>query len=132
MYITRRAFLPLVALLYSVVGTSAQQMAVKSGKLVTFAEQVSLVVEPRNTFDRKVKIQVRVYDHNFKIIKANVSPREFNLPRGGSRNVRVTIPFLGKTKKRFRICTERVPDEVATQQVRTRVCGRFYAARVQQ
>lgn len=115
-----------------IVEAHAQQLVFKSGKLVTFADQVSLIVEPRNTFNRKARMQVRVYDHNFKLIKAKVTPREFSLPRGGARNVRVIVPFLGQSQKRFRICTERVPDKGATQQVRTRVCGRFYASRVQQ
>ncbi len=112
--------------------TFAQQMSVKSGKLVTFADHVSLVVEPKNTFNQKSKMQVRVYDHNFKLIKARVSPKEFNLPSGGIRNVRVVVPFLGATQKRFRICTERIPTTQTRQQVRTRVCGRFYATRVKQ
>ncbi len=110
---------------------TAQQMSVKSGKLITVNDRVSVVVEPRNTFDKPVKLQVRVYDHNFKLIKARVLPREFRIRSGGTRSVRVTVPFLGETKKRFRICTERVPEGKDTQQIRTRVCGRFYAMRVQ-
>lgn len=115
-----------------VTHATAQQMSVKSGKLITVDDRVSLVVEPRNTFNKPVKLQVRVYDHNFKLIKAKVSPREFKIRSGGTRNVRVTVPFLGETKKRFRICTERIPESNNTQQIRTRVCGRFYATRVQQ
>lgn len=112
---------------------SAQEMGVRGNKFeyLTFADQVSLIVEPRNTSSKKAKMQVRVYDHNFRLIKARVSPREFTLQRGAKRSVKVTVPFLGETKKRFRVCTETVLGAGGTQQVRTRVCGRFYAAQVQ-
>lgn len=122
----------LIFITASTLIANAQQMKTGRHQLLTFADQVSVKVQSRNTFDKSVDIQVRVYDHNFKIIKARVSPREFRLPKGGVRNVNVTVPFLGETKKRFRICTERVPEAGNTQKVRTRVCGRFYASQVQQ
>lgn len=124
----------LVVLLLCLLSNSAfaQQLSVKSGKLLTFADHVTLIVVPKNTFNKQKRMLVRVYDHNFKLIKAKVSPRDFKLAGGATRNVRVTVPFLGKSKKKFRICAEQFPESGTTQQVRTRVCGRFHAARVQQ
>ncbi len=53
------------------------------------------------------------------------------LAPGDSRSVYVLVPFEGHSERKVRICAESVPFGHAATLLRTQVCGRFLATRVQ-
>jgi hypothetical protein len=123
-----------VAALLVLAGTtsqaSAQALSPMRQLVNSYSDVFAVRVTPKNPYQHRIRMEVRVYDHNFNLIKARVSPRSMMLGAGAGRTVTVMVPFEGKTKKRVRICAESVPFPRHKTKLKARVCGKFLATRV--
>ncbi|WP_011580644.1 MULTISPECIES: hypothetical protein [Chelativorans] len=117
-----------VALSSSPVG--AQSMTPMRGVITSFADEFAVRVFPRNTYRHQVEVAVRVYDENFRPVRARTSPSTMMLTGGASRPVVVVIPFEGMSERRVRICTESIPFPDGTTRIKAQICGRFLARRL--
>ncbi len=89
----------------------------------SYTDQVVFRVFPKNPYNHRINMEVRVYDQKFRLIRARVSPRRMKLGAGLSRPVTVTVPFEGKKTRKIRICAESIPfPSGKAASVRTRVC----------
>ena len=109
----------------------AQSLTPMRGEIKSFTDKFAVRVTPGNPYQHRIKVEVRVYDENFAPVEAMVSPRETILTPQDGRTVMVMVPFNGSTQRRVRICAESIPVKEKTTRVRTQVCGRFLARRVQ-
>ncbi|MGD9783365.1 MAG: hypothetical protein AB7E80_03360 [Hyphomicrobiaceae bacterium] len=109
----------------------AQAMSPMRGEVKSFSDQFAVRVFPMNPYQHRIKVEVRVYDETFAPVRAAVHPAETMLAPNGNRSVLVMVPFDGKTQRKVRVCTEAVPLQNKTQRVRTQICGRFIATRLQ-
>jgi len=128
-----RSSLITVFMLSCSLGTAASQSMYPLERFIRATNDVfALHVTAVNAGTRKQgRLQVRVYDTKFRLIKARVTPRTMILPGNGSRRVLVEVPFEGKRRRKIIVCTERQAAEKRGQvTIRTRVCGRFYALRL--
>lgn len=115
------------------LGTAASQSMYPLERFIKATSDVfALHVTAVNAGTRKQgRLQVRVYDTKFRLIKARVTPRTMILSGNGSRRVLVEVPFEGKKRRKIIVCTEKQATEKRGQvNIRTRVCGRFYAQRL--
>ena len=110
---------------------SAQALTPMRGQVKSFTDHAAFRVFPANPYPRRIKVEVKVYDETFAPIAAFVSPPVALLAPEDNRGVMVLVPFEGKTERRIRICAESVPFEDKATRLRTQVCGRFLAQRVQ-
>lgn len=126
---------PLVA---TMVSTFTALATVANGQALSPMRQVvnstmdsfALRVTPKNPYKHRIRMEVKVYDHNFKLTPAHVSPKSFMMGAGGSRRVTVLVPFNGERQRRIRICAESIPYTNQPTLIRAQVCGRFLANRV--
>ena len=99
-------------------------------KLITsYSDQFAIRVHPKNPYSHRIRMEIRVYDTNFQLTPARVSPRSMLMGAGTSRPVTVIVPFLGKREKRVRICAESIPYSNQPTMIKAQVCGKFYAVR---
>ena len=111
---------------------AAQSMSPMRGKVNSFTNSFALKVFPANPYDHRIRIEVKVYDQDFRPLRdARVSPSNFTLAGQFARPVTVTVPFNGDKARRVRICTESVPfPGQAQNNIKAQVCGKFIGERV--
>ncbi|MEL6920552.1 MAG: hypothetical protein AAFO77_05935 [Pseudomonadota bacterium] len=111
---------------------AAQSMSPMRGKVNSFTDSFALKVMPANPYDHRIRIEVKVYDQNFRPVRdARVSPHNFTLAGQFARPVTVTVPFNGNKERRIRVCTESVPfPGQAQSNIKAQVCGKFIGTRV--
>lgn len=124
------------ALAFSVLPqhAAAQAMSPMRGEVKSFAESFALKVYPANPYTHRIRMEVKVYDQNFRPVKgARVSPAEFTLGGRFARPVNVIVPFAGQQKRKVRVCTESIPfpGQSKTTTIKAQVCGKFLGERIQ-
>jgi len=124
------ALICLSALVHPTIA-SAQALSPMRLHLSSFEDVFSVKVHPKNPYKHRIDMRVQVFDQNFKLVRARVTPRTMKLGAGASRTVTVVVPFEGKKKRKVRICATAIPFPKHKKIIRTRVCGRFFAQRVQ-
>ena len=119
----------LVALALAPTAVSAQSITPMRGTVASFGEHFALQVKPRNPYQHRIGVEMKVYDHNFRPVPtARVVPDRFLLGGGASRDVTAYVPFEGQSPRYVRVCAESVPfRNGGAAQIRTRVCGKFRA-----
>lgn len=120
-----------VVALTSVSAASAQGLSPMRAEVKSFSDQFAVRVFPMNPYEQRIKVQIKVYDDTFQPVAANVIPAEAILASQDSRSVMVVVPFEGASQRRVRICAESIPFATATTKLRTQVCGKFFAQRLQ-
>ena len=108
---------------------SAQALTPMRGQVTSFGEEFALRVVARNPFPGRLGVVMRAYDHEFRPISARFSRSRFVLGGGKVRRVTALIPFEGRPVRFVRVCAEAVAVRDETQNIRTRVCGKFRAQR---
>ncbi len=108
-------------------GANAQAMTPMRGEVKSFSDKFALRVFPANPYQHRIKVEVRVYDETFAPVAAAVTPAAATLAPQDNRGFMVVVPFEGRKERRVRVCTEAVPFTHQTTRVRTQVCGRFVA-----
>lgn len=118
-----------LALAISAGASHAQSLTPVMGRVTTSQDMFQLRVKPRNTYSRRMRMEVRVYDAKFRPVRALISPWRFGIAAGSTRNVKIMVPFNGRAKRKVRVCVEAMPYSNTNQQIRTQVCGRYIATR---
>ncbi|QPC90889.1 hypothetical protein GA829_10020 [Mesorhizobium sp. INR15] len=108
------------------VAVSAQSMSPMRGEVNSFTNAFAVRVFPANPYDKKIKVEVHVYDQDFQPVNARISPNVFQLAGQASRPVLVVVPFDGATDRKVRICTESIPFPNEQTQIRAQICGKFF------
>ena len=112
-------------------GAAAQAMSPMRGEVKSFADSFALKVFPANPYNHRIRMEVKVYDQDFRPVKARVSPAEFTLGGKNSRSVNVIVPFDGTTSRKVRVCTEAIPfPSQSKTTIKAQVCGKFLGERV--
>lgn len=121
-----------LALLLLPSQATAQAMSPMRGQIKSFADSFAVKVFPANPYTHRIRIEVKVYDQDFRPIKAQVSPAQFTLGGRFSRPVNVIVPFDGMKSRKVRICTESIPfpSQKRTTTIKAQVCGKFLGERV--
>ncbi|MBE7186205.1 MAG: hypothetical protein INR68_17565 [Methylobacterium mesophilicum] len=109
----------------------AQSMSPMRGRVASYSDEFALKVFPRNIYPQRIDFEVHAYDQDFQPIDATILPQTFTLAAGGVRPVTVIIPFAGATERKVRVCAESVPFPTQSAQIKTRICGKFLAQRLQ-
>jgi hypothetical protein len=131
MSLLRRLIVAGAALAAIPSGAMAQAMTPMRGEVKSFADSFALRVYPANPYPHRIRIEVKVYDQDFREISgAQVTPRVFTLGGKSSRQVLVMIPFAGQRERKVRICTESVPFPGQTSRIRTQICGKYLGQRL--
>lgn len=125
----RMRFLVALPVIAAVVPANAQSMTPMRGEITSYSDEFAIRVFPRNPYNRRINVSVRVYDADFKPIPARISPPTASLGGGASRSVLVVVGFDGLSERRVRICTESIPFPGTKMSVKAQVCGRFIARR---
>ena len=110
---------------------SAQSITPMRGEVKSFTDKFAVRVFAMNPYNKRVKIEVKVYDDTFRPVGAVVLPSEAMVGAQDNRSVMVMVPFDGQQQRRVRICAESVPFATQTTRLRTQVCGKFFAQRIQ-
>ena len=114
-------------------GASAQAMSPMRGQVKSFTDSFALRVYPANPYQHRIRIEVKVYDQDFRPVKAMVSPATFTLGARYARPVTVMVPFKGQDSRKVRVCTESIPfPGQAKTRIKAQVCGKFLGTRVLQ
>ena len=109
---------------------AAQAMSPMRGEVKSFVDSFALKVFPANPYTHRIRMEVKVYDQDFRPVKAQVSPAEFTLGGKSSRAVNVIVPFEGTTSRKVRICTESIPfPSQSKTTIKAQVCGKFLGER---
>lgn len=111
---------------------AAQAMSPMRAKVDSFTDSFAVRVFPANPYEHRIRVEVNVYDQDFRPIKAQVTPAEFTLGARFARPVTVVVPFEGNVSRKVRICTEAVPFPGKTTTIKAQVCGKFLGQRLQQ
>ena len=106
-----------------------QSMSPMRGEVASFSDAFAVRVFPANPYNKKIRIDVRVYDQNFQPVAARIAPDSFMLGAEASRPVLVVVPFDGATERKVRICTESVPFPNEQTQIKAQICGKFLGQR---
>lgn len=109
--------------------TNAQSMNPMRGEIDSFTDSFAVRVFPSNPYRHRIRVEVNVYDHEFRPVSARVTPSEFVLGGEGSRAVVVVVPFEGQVARKVRICTESIPFPGEQTQIRAQICGKFLGRR---
>ncbi|MEM7215562.1 MAG: hypothetical protein AAF423_08465 [Pseudomonadota bacterium] len=113
---------------------AAQAMSPMRGQVKSFTEAFALKVYPANPYNHRIRMEIKVYDQNFRPVKgARVSPAEFTLGGRFARPVNVIVPFDGQKVRKVRVCTESIPfpSEQKATTIKAQVCGKFLGERIQ-
>ncbi len=112
-------------------GAAAQAMSPMRAEVSSFTDSFAVRVYPANPYEHRIRIEVKVYDQNFREVKGAVaSPSVFTLGSRFSRPVTVMVPFDGEQKRKVRICTESIPFPGQTTRIKAQVCGKFLGERL--
>ncbi len=110
-------------------------MSPMRGEVQSFADSFALKVYPANPYAHRIRIEVKVYDQDFRPVKAYVSPAEFTLAGNFARPVNVIVPFEGAKQRKVRVCTESVPfpnqTTATTTTIKAQVCGKFLGEKLE-
>lgn len=109
---------------------SAQSLTPMRGEVTSFSDVFAVRVFPSNPYPQRIRMEVRVYDQEFRPVEAQVSPAAFMLGSEASRPVTVVVPFDGAERRKVRICVESVPFPNQQTQIRAQICGRFLGQRL--
>ncbi len=112
-------------------GASAQALSPMRGTVSSYTDSFAVRVFPANPYNHRIRIEIRVYDQDFNLVKARVSPPAFTLGGNASRPVNVLIPFDGNTERKVRVCAESIPFPGKTSNIKAQICGKFLGTRVQ-
>ena len=112
-------------------GASAQALSPMRGTVSSYTDSFAVRVFPANPYNHRIRIEIRVYDQDFRPVKARVSPPTFTLGGNASRPVNVLIPFDGNTERKVRVCAESIPFPGKTSNIKAQICGKFLGTRVQ-
>lgn len=113
------------------VPAAAQSLTPMRGEVKSFNDRFAVRVFPGNPYKHRIRVEVRVYDEAFNEVTADVVPRETMIGAEDRRSVLVMVPFGGAAERKVRVCAESVPFNSKSTRMKTQVCGRFYAQRVQ-
>ena len=108
---------------------AAQSMTPMRGEVRSFTDAFAVRVFPGNPYDKRIRVEVHVYDQDFQPVDAAVTPSVFLLAGQASRPVLVVVPFDGATDRKVRICTESIPFPGEQTQIRAQICGKFFGHR---
>ncbi|MER8413523.1 MULTISPECIES: hypothetical protein [unclassified Mesorhizobium] len=111
------------------IAAKAQSMSPMRGEINSFTDVFAVRVFPANPYDRKIRVEIHVYDQDFQPVDARISPNVFQLASQASRSVLVVVPFDGATERKVRICTESIPFPNQQTQIRAQICGKFFGRR---
>ncbi|MEP1208840.1 MAG: hypothetical protein ABJM29_14165 [Rhizobiaceae bacterium] len=112
---------------------AAQAMSPMRGQVKSFTDFFALRVYPANPYSHRVRMEVKVYDQDFRPVRARVSPSQFTLGGRLARPVSVIVPFAGTKNRKVRVCTEAIPfptQQKSATTIRAQVCGKFLGVRV--
>ena len=112
---------------------AAQAMSPMRGQVKSFTDYFALRIYPANPYFHRIRMEVKVYDQNFRPVRARVSPSQFTLGGRLVRPVSVIVPFDGTKNRKVRVCTEAVPfptQKKSATTIRAQVCGKFLGVRV--
>lgn len=126
-----RAGLSAAAILCPTREAASQSLSPMRGRVASYSDEFALKVFPRNVYSKSVEFEVHAYDQDFLPIEATIWPKRFSLAAGSVRPVTVVIPFGEASERKVRVCAESVPFPTQTAQIKTRICGRFLAQRLQ-
>jgi hypothetical protein len=126
-----RALATLVAAAFLLpAGAYAQSMSPMRGKVTSFTDMFAVKVFPANPYNHRIKVEVKVYDADFRPVPAVISPSILLLAGNSSRQVTVMVPFGPDRQKRVRICTESTPwAQFGQNNIKAQICGKFIAQR---
>lgn len=110
---------------------AAQSLTPMRGEVKSFNDRFAVRVFPGNPYKHRIRVEVRVYDEAFNEVTADVVPRETMIGAEDRRSVLVMVPFGGAAARKVRVCAESVPFNSMSARMKTQVCGRFFAQRVQ-
>lgn len=110
---------------------AAQSMSPMRAKVDSFTDSFAVRVYPANPYKHRIRIEVKVYDQDFRPVRAQVTPAQFTLGARFSRPVTVVVPFDGKQHRKVRICTEAIPFPGQTTKIKAQICGKFLGQRLQ-
>jgi hypothetical protein len=109
-----------------VPSVSAQALSPMRGTVKSFSDQFAVRVFPANPYTHRIRIEVKVYDQDFRpVTNARVSPSQFTLGGNTSRPVNVMIPFDGQSERKVRVCAEAIPFPGKTSNIKAQICGKF-------
>ena len=111
------------------IAANAQSMSPMRGEINSFTDVFAVRVFPANPYDRKIRVEIHVYDQDFQPVDARVSPNVFQLASQASRSVLVVVPFDGAAERKVRICTDSIPFPNQQTQIRAQICGKFFGRR---
>ena len=111
------------------LSAAAQSMTPMRGEVRSFTDAFAVRVFPGNPYDKRIRVEVHVYDQDFQPIEAQISPSAFLLAGQASRQVLVVVPFDGASERKVRICTESIPFPGEQTQIRAQICGKFFGHR---
>ncbi len=111
---------------------AAQSMSPMKAKIDSFTDSFAVRVFPANPYQHRIRVEVKVYDKDFRPISAVVSPAEFTLGASFSRPVTVVVPFAGGENRKVRICTEAIPFPGQKSTIKAQICGKYLGTRLQQ
>ncbi|MER9305730.1 hypothetical protein NKJ06_20525 [Mesorhizobium sp. M0293] len=111
------------------IAAKAQSMSPMRGEVNSFTDVFAVRVFPANPYDRKIRVEIHVYDQNFQPVDARISPNVFQLASQASRSVLVVVSFDGAAERKVRICTESIPFPNQQTQIRAQICGKFFGHR---
>lgn len=109
--------------------TAAQSMTPMRGEVSSFTDAFAVRIFPGNPYDKRIRVEVHVYDQDFQPVDAEISPAAFLLAGQASRPVLVVVPFDGAADRKVRICTESIPFPGEQTQIRAQICGKFFGHR---
>ncbi len=113
---------------------AAQAMSPMRGQVKSFTDSFALKVYPANPYKHRIRVEVKVYDQDFREVKeARVSPANFTLGGNSDRQVTVMIPFAQANTRKVRVCTESIPfpgQGTTKTNIKAQICGKFLGERV--
>jgi hypothetical protein len=125
----RSLAIPFLGMALAASPASAQSMSPMRGEVTSFTDAFAVRVFPSNPYNKKIRIDVRVYDQNFQPVDAKIAPDSFMLGAEASRPVLVVVPFDGNNERKVRICTESVPFPNEQTQIKAQIYGKFLGQR---
>ncbi len=107
-------------------GATAQSLSPMRGQVKSFSEQFAIRVYPANPYNKRIRVEMKVYDQDFNPVKgARVSPAQFTLGASAARPVNVLVPFDGQSERKVRVCVESIPVQGTTTNIKAQICGKF-------
>jgi hypothetical protein len=108
------------------LGATAQSLSPMRGQVKSFSEQFAIRVYPANPYNKRIRVEMKVYDQDFNPIKdARISPPQFTLGANAARPVNVLVPFDGQKDRKVRVCVESIPFQGASSNIKAQICGKF-------